>query len=262
MKSRVIIISVLIIAIGGVSFGFVNKQHMVEKTNLDKEFASIKEVKQPKVNPDLSYLVKGRYSRPITIEKIQKAKLVSDLIEGYPNNWITSYISVEISTSCKNVKVNAESLNDVLSTEQKEMLNKANIGTDIVIIVKHNTKNAITNALVKSEMNVSLTVIPEIEAIYVGGYKSMIGYLKENSSTKIASISTKKIQFASLKFIVNKNGKAGSVMLMKTSGNTEVDNLLVDLIANMPKWIPAQNSKGATVNQEFEFTIGSRGGGC
>ena len=272
MKTKVIIISILIAAIGFTAFGFLNKQQAVKVANFDTKETPLKEIKTDVIdfsesnknanNTDLSYLVRGRYSRWITLERIQKAKLVSDLIEGYPNNWITAYISVEISSSCKSVKVNAVSLNDVLSVEQKNMLNKADLGTDIVITVKHNTKNSITNVLEKSEMNVTLTIIPEIEATYIGGYKSMIAYLKENGTAKIAAISTKQIQFASLKFTVNKNGKTDNVFLMKTSGNTEVDNVLVELITNMPKWIPAQNSKGADVNQEFEFTLGSMAGGC
>jgi len=272
MKTRVIIISILIAAIGFTAFGFLNKQQAAKVVNLDIKETSLKvdkaeivdfsNAKKPMNNPNLSYLVKGRYSRPITIEKIQKAKLVSDLIEGYPNNWITAYISVEISSSCKKVKVNAVSLNDVLNTEQKSMLNNADVGTDIVISVKYNTKNGITDVLEKSEMNVSLTVIPEIEATYIGGYKDMIAYLKENSNAKIAAITTKQIQFTSINFTINKNGKADNVMLIKASGIAAVDELLIESITNMPKWIPAKNSKGDVVEQEFEFSLGSMAGGC
>jgi len=272
MKNRVIIISILIAAIGFTAFGFLNKQQAVKVANLDIKETSLKvdkaeivdfpEVKKLLNNPNLSYLVKGRYYRPITIEKIQKAKLVSDLIEGYPNNWITAYISVEISSSCKKVNVNAVSLNDVLNVEQKNILNTADVGTDIVITVKFNTKNTITNVLEKSEMNVSLTVIPEIEATYVGGYKGMIAYLKEKSNAKIAAITTKQIQFTSINFTVNKKGETKNVMLMKTSGNSVIDELLTELITNMPKWVPAKNSEGATVNQKFEFSIGSMVDGC
>jgi len=272
MKTRVIIISILIAAMGLTAFSFINKQQAIKTVNLDikttplkvdkAEVASFSEVKKPMEKAGFSYLVRGRYSRPITIEKIQKAKLVSDLIEGYPSNWITAYISVEISSSCKSVKVNVVSLNDVLSTAQKHMLNKADVGTDIVITVKYNTKNTITNILEKSEMNVTLTVVPEIEATYIGGYKSMIAYLKENSNAKIAALSTKQIQFTSINFTVNKNGETKNVMLMKASGNTAIDELLVELITNMPKWVPAKNSEGVAVNQGFEFSIGSMSDGC
>jgi len=272
MKTRVMIVSILIAAIGFTAFGFLNKQQAVKGANLDiketplkeakAEVVDFSEVKKPTENPNLSYVVRGRYSRPITIEKIQKAKLVSDLIEGCPNNWITAYISVEISSSCKKIKVNVVSLNDVLNTEQKNMLNSADVGTDIIITVKYNSKNTITNALEKNEMNVSLTVIPEIEATYIGGYKNMIAYLKEKSNAKITTLSTKQIQFASINFTVNKKGETENVMLVKTSGITAVDEMLIELITNMPKWLPAENSKGNVVTQEFEFSIGSVAGGC
>jgi len=272
MKTSVIIISILIAAIGFTAFGFFNKQQAVKVVNFDIKETPLKgdkaevvdffEVKKPMKNPSLSYVVRGKYSRPITIEKIQKAKLVSDLIEGYANNWILAYVLVEIRSSCKSIKINAVSPDDVLSAEQKNMLNSADVGTDIVITVKYNTKNTITNVLEKSEMNVSLTVIPEVEATYVGGYKRMIAYLKENSSAKITALSTKQIQFASISFTVNKKGKTNNVMLRKSSGDIAIDNVLIELIANMPKWNPAKNSKGDVVEQQFEFSIGSMVDGC
>lgn len=272
MKTRVIIISILITAIGFVYFGFLNKQQGFKVADLDIKETTLKEVKTEKNafsttkknrnNSNLSYLVRAKYYRSITIEKIQKAKLVSDLIEGYPNNWITAYISVEISSSCKSVKLNAVSLNDVLSTEQKNLLKKSDVGTDIVITVKHNTKNTITNELEKSEMNVTLTVIPEVEATYIGGYEQMISYLKENSNSKIATLSTKQVQFTSINFSVNKQGKTDNIMLIKSSGNTVIDDVLIELISNMPKWNPAENSKGGFVNQDFEFSVGTRVDGC
>jgi len=118
----------------------------------------------------------------------------------------------------------------------------------------------ITHELEESEKNVSLTVIPEIEAEYIGGYEKMIAYLKENCNDKIALVSGKVTQPLVVSFLIDKKGKAGKVKFIKKSENIEVNNLLIDLIENMPKWNVAKNFEGESVSQQFSFRVGGMDG--
>lgn len=258
MRNKLIILSLLIVTIGAVSFGFASAKGLVEVENLETRVDSLKVNKNIK-KTDLFYAVGGVYSRSVTKSKLQKLMMLSDFIDGYPVNWISAYTSVEISSDYNGDKVSLMSKNDVLSDEQKKMLSELNIDAGIVVNVKYNTKNVITDALEKSEMNVSLTVIPEVEAEYVGGYKKMIAYLKDNSSDKIAVISDKVVQPSSLRFLIDKTGRAKNVRIIKKSGITEIDNLLIKLIENMPKWNAAKNLKGENISQQFDFRIGADG---
>ena len=108
-------------------------------------------------------------------------------------------------------------------------------------------------------MNYSATVIPETEAEYPGGNQQMTQYLKENAIDKIPEISSKQIQQTLVEFTVNEKGETANAKIIKTSGDSETDKLLIEAINKMPKWSPAKDSKGRKVKQEFEFSVGSSG---
>jgi TonB family protein len=208
---------------------------------------------------DLDYIVHGTYSRPIKKEKLMEAKSLSDIIDDYPKKWITSYTSVEISATCQGKAMKAMSPNENLSPEQKNILNTIDLASDIVINVKYNYKYPLTNTIENNTMHVVMTVVPETEAEYVGGYQQMITYLKEKCSTIIPKKTPNKIHLA-IRFTINEGGEITNAKITDTSGDAKTDKLLLEVISNMPKWRPAENIKGIKVKQEFKFSVGNEGG--
>lgn len=210
-------------------------------------------------NPDLMYLVKRKGTKAITELELKKATIISDLVPYYPSNWISNYRSVEISSSGKGVEKMASSANDILSAEQKSLLNSATNGNVIAIKVKHIIKNDITLEMENREMKIVFSVVPDIEAEYIGGYDQMINYLQEISKDKISVKYFDGIQQATVIFTVNEKGKTEQVSLSTSTGNAEVDTFLIELIGDMPNWKPAKNINGSPVKQEFEFVVGLAG---
>jgi len=214
----------------------------------------------PGFSRDLEFHVHGRYTRPVKTEQLNEARFLHDFIPGYPVNWVTDYVSVEIVATCDGKTMKAASLNEVLSTEQKNILRKADLATDIVINVRYRYPNPVTSEIGDYNMHVSMTVLPEKEAEYVGGYKQLIKYLNENCIRKISETVSKQLGEGIVVFTVNENGEIENAKIFQTSGDTKADKLLLEVIHKMPKWRPAENSKGIKVKQEFEFSIGN--GGC
>ncbi|HLG35767.1 MAG TPA: energy transducer TonB [Bacteroidia bacterium] len=185
---------------------------------------------------------------------------MSDINPGYPSSsWMTDYISAEISVTGNGKVMKAGSANEILSVEQKSILKMADLGTDIVIDVKYKQVNTITGNIDIRNMHFLFTVVPEIEAEYPGGYQQMKNYLKENAINKISETDYKQLQ-AAVKFTVSEEGEIANAQISKTSGDKKTDKLLVEAINKMPKWRPAENSKGLKVKQEFVFSVGN--GGC
>ena len=64
---------------------------------------------------------------------------------------------------------------------------------------------------------------------------------------------------ASVIFTVNEKGRTENIKLSRTFGDERVDNLLVELIKEMPRWNPAKNEDGLAVKQVFELYLGEPG---
>jgi TonB family protein len=209
---------------------------------------------------DLRYEIRGTYERPVTQEKLGNARLISDVIHQYAVNWITDYVSMEISAIHSGKLMKAKSPNDVLSAEQKNILNTADIGTYIFVDVNYKYENAATHNMDNHTMHTWVRVAPEIEAEYTGGLSAMKEYLKENGIDKISEKGFGIFQQALISFTVDPNGNIAGAEISQTSGDAETDKVLLEAIGKMPKWKPAENSKGIKVKQEFEFSVGN--GGC
>jgi TonB family protein len=227
--------------------------------NKNGSSAGLSEFRMPS---ELSFDMKPRSIRPITKEKLESAKVLSDFIIGFPTNWIINYKLTEIEATCNGKIMKAMGTNEVLTKEQKNILNSVDEGTGIIIHVKYKDKNAVTGKDVNNEMNVKMMILPEKEAEFAGGKQQMNNYLKENVITKMDGPTRRLFEntLATVVFTVNEKGEIINAKLSQPCGDIKTDKLILNAITKMPKWKPAENSKGINVNQEFEFRVGN--GGC
>jgi hypothetical protein len=198
------------------------------------------------------------YSRAITEETLKIAKLLEDIVVGYPSSWIKDYRSVEIEVNVDGEKSLFSSPDNVLTEEQKEVLSSLKTTSGIAITVNYNKKNY-NDHIEKRQMNVSMVVVPEVEAEYPDGYNAMIQYLRGNSLENIHSKKFSHLPQPTIAFVVNEHGETESVRIVDTSRDKEIDELLVNLVKKMPTWIPAKTNGGIPVKQEFVLTIGQDG---
>ena len=108
-------------------------------------------------------------------------------------------------------------------------------------------------------MQFVITVVPEVEATYPGGYIELMKYLEQNAIDKISERYPKDPRNVVIKFIVTEAGKISNAQISGSSTDPIIDQLVLKAINNMPKWIPAENAEGVRVAQEFEFSVGN---GC
>jgi TonB family protein len=209
---------------------------------------------------DLKFDVHGKYRRGIHKETL---KTLADLISGYPSNWISAYTSVEIKGTSGGKTISYTSTDDLLTNEQHLLLSSADLCSDVVINVKYTYTDGLSGKVENNQIHVTLTLIPDVEATYLGGEEEMNAFIKQNAISKIPESTSKKITGAIVKFTVNENGEVGNVQLTRTTGDTTTDALLIETLNKMPKWKPAENADGTKVKQDFEFSLnGARSGGC
>jgi TonB family protein len=261
----------------------------------------------PGFSQNSRYEYNGRFSPAIKKEKLTEARLISEIMPGFcgyfalpfkesarmndllkvvalvegnyaypPGNYvhtqknfesIIDYVAIEISVNSQGKVVSSQSTSNVLTAEQKNILNVADLGSDIHIKIKFNYKKWTSNNFEMDskikEGEYLVTVVPATEAEYPGGFKQLTEYLNKNVFNKLSGKSTfEKIQQAIVKFTVNEDGQVLDAKFSKTSTDPQIDKLVLEAINKMPKWKPAKNSSGIKVKQEFSIPLDGGRGGC
>jgi hypothetical protein len=185
--------------------------------------------------------------------------------QDYNYNKIIDYVSVEILATGNGKVMSAQSVGSQLTTEQKRILQTAELGTDINIKINFKFKNqagkSVGNENKIYEGTLAVTVVPETEAEYPGGFSQLSDYFNKNVFSKINGESTTdKILMAAVKFTINEDGRITGAKMDKTSSDPQIDKLILDQTAKMPNWKPAKNSEGVKIKQEFSIPFS--GPGC
>jgi hypothetical protein len=206
------------------------------------------------------YEIVGKYQIPVKKEKLIKATLLRDINEGYPSAWVTDYISTELTATNAGMVRKATGKNENLSPEQKELLRSADLNTDLDIAVKYKKQDNFTHKWLEKEIHYQVTVLAETQAEFMGGASKINEYLMKNGIEKLHNPQdTAKFPTTKVEFVVNEIGEISDIKLLKPSANDTVNSFLLQLIAKMPKWKPASDSKGVNLKQHFVLVVGSSG---
>jgi TonB family protein len=209
---------------------------------------------------DIRFSVSGMYNRHIKKAELHDIKTMADIQKDYPKNWISDYKYVIVAGTVNgNYKV-AASVNDVLNTAQLDILYNADLGSDLEFEIKYLNTNAVTEKKDNMWMNYKLTVVSDIEAEFKNGMGGLTKYLLENAINKIPRAKKESLGNGLVNFTVNEAGGISDITIKTTSGDTEIDQMLIKVIAEMPAWSPAQDGKGNKIKQVFQFTIGNQNG--
>lgn len=192
----------------------------------------------------------------ITKEKLNEAQTLIDLNVNYPTSWVKEYISVEILTNYKGTIREAVSKNDTLGQEQKDIMNMADVASDISVKVRYIPENTLKHNDAK-EINFTFTVDPESEAKYPGGQQQLKQYLKASAIDKIPDTTFRNYDLAAIKFTINEEGQIVDAHVFLPFKDKITDKLLLGAIRDMPDWKPAEYSNGTKVKQEFVLTVGN-----
>jgi TonB family protein len=214
------------------------------------------------------------FSKYFVLPFNEQARFDKQLITIYPQGsiypqdnfkYLISYVSVDISTICNGKVLSSQNSSDILTSEQKTILVLAEPGTDIKIKIKFRFNNeAIDHASAVDKIKEGeyvVTVIPQTEAEYPGGFNAFSEYFIKNVFNIIPEQSAaESLQQAVLKFTISEEGQIVNARMSKTSTDPKIDELILEATNKMPRWMPAQNSKGMKIKQEFSIPLG--GGGC
>ncbi|MDF1697356.1 MAG: energy transducer TonB [Saprospiraceae bacterium] len=208
---------------------------------------------------DMGFDIRGVANKTIAKAQLESAEELSDINSDYPSSWIAKedYVSTEIRMTNDEEQITVVGDSDQLNNAQKEALKKADLGTFIDFEIKYKKENSITKKEDVAIMRFTYSIVPTKEAEFHSGYDKMKAYIKKHAIDKIVNAGYDPFEMARIRFVVNEEGKAKGAYLLESSNVEKIDELLLETIARMPRWIPAEDTDKNKVKQEFEFVVGS-----
>ena len=188
--------------------------------------------------------------------KLAEINTLQDLDKRYPASWVKEYFSVEISAFKNGTKLKALGNNDVLTQEQKELIQTADRNRDIAISITYLPNNSLKNNTAK-QYDFDVTVMPVKNASYAEGAEQLTQYLRNNCIVNIDAGSFTGYDLTAIKFTVTEQGHIKDIKVAMPSKDAKIDEMLVAAISKMPTWKPAEFSNGLKIKQDFVLTIGN-----
>ena len=106
------------------------------------------------------------------------------------------------------------------------------------------------------EEEVIYTVVEHMPE-YSGGNQAMIDYINDNLRYPIDA-QNKGIQGRAIcQFVINKDGRVVDVQVVRSTGNSSLDNEAIRLISSMPKWKPGMQ-RGKPVRVKYTVPVNFR----
>lgn len=168
--------------------------------------------------------------------------------------------SVEISAFCNGVRTVEKGKNLDITSNQKEMLKRADMGMVINIFISFTPKESVGMSGDDKMITgvIGTKVVSAVEAKYPGGFGALSSYLNKEM--------VRKMKFEDIpdyvNFMVDEEGQVNDVNVMRLQGDqvSTIDLFIEEVFLKMPNWYPAQTISGDHVKQEF--TIPFLGKGC
>ena len=127
---------------------------------------------------DMAFEIKRVYpSFSIDRNQLDQANTLVELHKIYKEDWVDRYHSVEISTRIDGQLVKKIGQTNLLTPEQKDIMSRADNGSEISVLVKYLPKNNLSSN-VEREMSFKFKIDPEKGARFSKGDQELREYLK------------------------------------------------------------------------------------
>lgn len=268
MKKSVLILGAILITFSLTAFGYINwvENEKDLECSAEKDPAEIAESEtseevsftMPMIE-EISFSIQSKGFHTITRSKLQGVRSISEILPEEVD-WTTYPIrSVKLSTDIEGLEFHEMGKGLELNEAQIQLLRSTAISQSFILTAKCEGSHPGVD-VENFELNYIITVVPENEAEYPGGYDELINYIKKETEKETAHLLKDQLKFGRLTFIVSSSGNITDLELNSSSGYTDLDEKIFELLMDLPKaWIPATNAIGDKVDQELELFFGRMG---
>jgi hypothetical protein len=270
MKNNILIFFTVLIALSLTACAFGNEEEketdqldVSESRDLASNIEGPEKLKN-KIFTDFIYDIGPRF-KGVKKSYLDKVRSFSDFIADEHAERIVLYKKLSVIVLDGDQKTDIRETANTgnfgnLTLAQLKLLQSADYSTNLLIWADYREKSFDTGNLENSTWTPYLTVVPEKQAIYLGGKDALKAFLKEETEAVRAHVEADLLKPGKVFFTVTKKGGIENVYLDRTSGYPDVDKTMIELIRKAPgTWQPAQNTKGEKVDQQLVVFFGLMG---
>jgi TonB family protein len=187
---------------------------------------------------------------------LSKAKTLMEVIPGFPlmvNRENVEFLGAELTHTATGEI--AASTGEVLTPEQHLLIHKAQMGAGILASVRYRFLDRNINRGNDITAEYAIVVGPDHDAEFPDGRDKLSKYFEETLlkliPEELANINATN---ASVGFVVNASGEITGAYISHSSREPKLDNMLLEAITKMPKWIPAETA-GRAFDQKVIVSV-------
>ncbi len=188
-------------------------------------------------------------------DEISGLKVISDLNPHFKTEWIKEYYTVQFSAEVKGQMRYAKSKNNIITEEQRSLLNNVDHESKVNISIDYLPDNNLSHNEAKN-FSFDAIVEPHRHAKFGTKEADMKKYLNKTIDISKLKQVYKPHAVAVVKFTVNSTGLVTDIQLVESTSSKEVDDMLTQAICNMPDWTPAKYRDGTLTSQDLVLTVG------
>ncbi len=266
MKKSILIVGTLVVGLSLMAFSFLsrNKAEVVFAADTIKPAPlyeyNLADIVGSMKNSDLVYKVGSRYNHTISKVDLHRAKSITDVLPKQEFESKGFYRKATISVFENDVKMTELGEEALFTEAQIKLLQSTDYSSNVQVSALYEYEQTEGRNRSYDAVMYFLSITPEKEAEFAEGYDALISYLRENSKEHTTTIHKQQLKGGQFSFMVTKEGTIEKVELKSTSGYQEIDQVLIDLLKEMPgKWKPAIDANGEKIDQALTFFFGLEG---
>lgn len=262
MKKKIIIFSGLVIVFSFSTYSVTNWESDNVKDDvvceeIEKTESQTMSIINAQLAPKVFYDVASRFIWTITLEDLDKAKSIRDVVPKDALGTVISYDEVKVSLFDEDDNKNVIGKEGNFNSGQLGLLESLNYSSNFYVHAYYQKRNEITGEVQDEYLVYYITVVPKYEAEYLTGSENLLDYIKMNCKKHESEIEEGELKPGKVMFMVNKSGDVDNVRLMSSSGNLGLDTEIQKIINELPnEWRPARNGEGKKVSQELTISFG------
>ncbi len=209
------------------------------------------------INDDPTISIYKRYpAHSIIRNDISRVKTITDLDSTFKTSWISEYEWMKVIATVHGHQVSTQSNNDTLTIEQLELIQQADLGTDIKVWVYYLPENNLIDNE-RKYLDFVFEVLPEKDAEFPHGEAQLQQYIDNHISQNIPCGTFVNYDLAIVHFQIDTAGKICELLIDQSSKDQKTDQMILDMLSNMPTWTPAEYHDGTLANQDQVLLVGN-----